>query len=288
MIKLFIAMLVLVSAQAFALPVEVSRPIQKLGMKSVLNNAFEFEGIVKLSNCSGALIKFEGAPETNKGLIMTNGHCADLPGGRFLAPGEVLVNKAVKRTVGIFDAKQELHKVRTTQFLFATMTDTDVSIYELELTYKAIKDQFDIDAFTLAANHPTENVEMQIISGYWEKGWDCSVDAFIPTLKEDLYTWVDSLRYNDGCDTTHGTSGSPIIERNTRSVIGINNTGNDNGESCTMDNPCEVSTDGTVTVRKGISYGQETYIIYSCLNKQFAFDLKKAGCMLPKPQSKKI
>jgi hypothetical protein len=50
-----------------------------------------------------------------------------------------------------------------------------------------------------------------------------------------------------------------------------------------MDNPCEVSTDGTVTVRKGISYGQQTYTIYSCLNEQFAFDLKKAGCVLPKP-----
>jgi V8-like Glu-specific endopeptidase len=283
MIKLLIAILVLGSAQAFALPVEVSRPIQVMGTKSLQNNDFEFEGIVKLSNCSGALIRFEGAPETNKGLIMTNGHCADLPGGRFLAPGEVLVNKAVKRTVGIFDAKKVLHKVATTQFLYATMTDTDVSIYELALTYKNIKDQFDIDAYTLASTRPYENVEMNIISGYWEKGWECSVEAFIPTLKEDAYTWVDSLRYNEACDTTHGTSGAPIIERNTRNVIGINNTGNDSGESCTMDNPCEVSTDGTITVRKGISYGQQTYTIYSCLNANFAFDLKKAGCRLPKP-----
>ena len=283
MIKFILALLVLSSAQAFALPVEVSRPIQLMGQKSFDNNTFEFEGIVKLSNCSGALIKFEGAPETNKGLIMTNGHCADLPGGVFIKPGQVLVNKKVKRTVGIFDAKKALHKVTTTQFLYATMTDTDVAVYELELTYKNIKDQFDIDAYTLVSTHPAVNVEMQIISGYWEKGWDCSVEDFIPTLKEDAYTWVDSLRYNDTCDTTHGTSGAPIIERNTRNIIGINNTGNDSGERCTMDNPCEVSNDGTVTVRKGISYGQQTYTIYSCLNEQFAFDLKKAGCALPKP-----
>jgi len=283
MIKLLIAFFVLSSAQAFALPVEVTRSIQVMGEKSFDLNAFEFEGIVKLSNCSGALIRFEGAPETNKGLIMTNGHCADLPGGAFLKPGQVLVNKKVKRTVGIFDDKKALHKVNTTQFLYATMTNTDVSIYELELTYKAIKDQFNIDAFTLAPSHPAVNVEMQIISGYWEKGWDCTVEAFIPKLREDAYTFVDSLRYNDACNTTHGTSGSPIIERNTRNIIGINNTGNDNGERCTMDNPCEVSVDGTITVRKGISYGQETYIIYSCLNEQFGFNLKKAGCVLPKP-----
>ncbi len=283
MLKLLFSLLMLASAQAFALPVETTRAIERLSDKSFALNKFDFEGIVKLSNCSGALIRFEGAPETNKAVIMTNGHCADLPGGVFIKPGQVLVNKKVKRSVGIFDANMNLHRVSTTQFLFATMTDTDVSLYELELTYKNIKDQFGIEPFTLASTHPTENTEMQIISGYWEKGWDCSIEAFIPKLKEDAYTWVDSLRYNDACDTTHGTSGSPIIERNTRSVIGINNTGNDSGEKCTMDNPCEVSTDGTITVRQGISYGQQTYTIYSCLNETFGLDLKKAGCLLPKP-----
>lgn len=285
MMKLLAFALAMTMSSAFALPVEKTRAIEKMGFKS-LSNAYDFEGIVKLSNCSGALIKFEGAPETNKAVIMTNGHCADLPGGVFIAPGEVLVNKKVSRTIGIFDRKEALHRVKTTQFLFATMTDTDVSIYELELTYKQIKDQFDINPFTLSSKHPKAETEMMIVSGYWEKGWDCKVEAFIPTLKEDAYTWVDSIRYDDKCDTTHGTSGSPIIERNTRTVIGINNTGNDSGERCTMDNPCEVSTDGTVTVRQGISYGQQTYTIYSCLNDKFAFDLKKAGCKLPKPTKK--
>jgi V8-like Glu-specific endopeptidase len=283
MLKLLVAVVALTASTAFALPVEVTRPIEKMGFKS-LNNAFDFEGIVKLSNCSGALIKYDGMSDDKKAVIMTNGHCADLPGGRFLEPGEVLVNKPVKRTVGIFDSKMKLNRVATTKFLFATMTDTDVTLYELELTYAQIKDKFDVDPLLLAPSHPVVNTEMQIISGYWEKGWDCSVETFIPKLKEDAYTWTDSIRYNDSCNTTHGTSGAPIIERNTRTVIGINNTGNDSGERCTMDNPCEVSTDGTITVRQGISYGQQTYQIYSCLNKNFELDLKKAGCALPKPK----
>jgi V8-like Glu-specific endopeptidase len=284
MIKFIAFALAMTMSSAFALPVEKTRAIEKLNFKS-LSNVYDFEGIVKLSNCSGALVQFEGAPETNNALLMTNGHCADLPGGKFIAPGEVIVNKKVRRIVGIFDRNKNLHKVATTQFLFATMTDTDVAIYELELNYKQIRDQFDIEPFSLSSKHPKINTEMLIISGYWERGWDCKIDAFVPTLKEDAYTWVDSLRYDDKCDTTHGTSGAPIIERNTRTVIAINNTGNDSGQRCTMDNPCEVSTDGTITAIKGISYGQQTYTIYSCLNDKFAFDFKKIGCKLPKPKA---
>lgn len=283
MLKFLTAVLALTASTAFALPVEVSRPIETLSFKS-LSKPYDFEAIVKLSNCSGALIKFEGMSEDKKAVIMTNGHCVDLPGGAFLKPGEVLVNKPVKRTVGIFDVKMKLNKVSTTRFLFATMTDTDAALYELELTYRQIKDKFDIDPLTLSSKRPKVNTEMMVISGYWERGWDCSIEAFIPQVKEDAYTWTDSLRYNDGCDTTHGTSGAPIIERNTRTVIAINNTGNDSGERCTMNNPCEVSRDGTITVRQGVSYGQQTYQIYSCLNQNFEFDLKKAGCKLPKPQ----
>ena len=283
MFKALVAVVALTASTAFALPVEVSRPIQKMNSHKALADGYDWEGIVKLSNCSAALITFEGMPETKKAVVMTNGHCADLPGGRFLAPGEVLVNKAVSRTVGIFDVKKGLHKVKATKFLFATMTDTDVSLYELELSYKEIKDKFDVDPLLLAPSHPKANTEMMIVSGYWERGWDCSVNAFIPQLKEDAYTWIDSIRYNAECDTTHGTSGSPIIERNTRTVIGINNTGNDSGERCTMDNPCEVSSDGSITVSKGTSYGQQTYQIYSCLNKNFDLDLKQRGCTLPKP-----
>lgn len=283
MFKYVALVLALTTTSAFALPLGIKRPIEKLNLKSEFAE-YDFEGIVKLSNCSGALIQFEGQSEDKKAVVMTNGHCADLPGGRFLGPGEVLVNKAVARTVGIFDTKKALHKVKATKFIFATMTDTDVALYELELTYRQIKDKFDVEPLLLAPSHPKTNTEMMIVSGYWERGWDCSIDGFVAQVKEDVYVWTDSIRYDAKCDTTHGTSGAPIIERNTRTVIGINNTGNDSGERCTMNNPCEVSANGTITVRSGISYGQQTYQIYSCLNKDFELDMKKAGCSLPKPQ----
>lgn len=286
MFKILAVIFTFTALPAFALPVEVSLPVQKQNFKS-FNYTYDFESIVKLSNCSGSLIKFEGMPEDKKAVVLTNGHCIALPGG-FLKPGQVLENYSIKRPIGIFDRQMKLHNVDTTKIIFATMTDTDVALYEVGLSYKQIKDQFDVEPLTLSSEHPRANTEMNIISGYWEKGWECSVDTFIPMLKEDLWTWTDSIRYNNLCDTTHGSSGSPIIERNTRTVIGINNTGNDRGERCTMNNPCEVSADGTITVLKGISYGQQTYQIYSCLNKDFKLNLKKRGCMLPQPKAQNV
>ncbi len=93
----------------------------------------------------------------------------------------------------------------------------------------------------------------------------------------------DSIRYTDSCDTVGGTSGSPIVARGTRNVIAINNTANENGKTCAVNNPCEIDESGKVTVLKGKKYGQQTYNIYSCLRPDFNIDLSIEGCTLPKP-----
>ena len=69
------------------------------------------------------------------------------------------------------------------------------------------------------------------------------IDKFIFMVKEANWTFKDSIRYTDGCDTIGGTSGSPIIEAGTRTVIGVNNSANESGRKCTMNNPCEISED---------------------------------------------
>ena len=85
----------------------------------------------------------------------------------------------------------------------------------------------------------------------------------------------------EGRETIGGTSGSPIIHAETYEVIGINNTGNENGGKCTLNNPCEVDEQGNITVTKGASYGQQLFQIYTCLNDQGQFDLTVEGCKLP-------
>ena len=94
----------------------------------------------------------------------------------------------------------------------------------------------------------------------------------------------DSIRYSPtGCEVYGGTSGSPVIAKGERVVVGVNNTGNESGKECKMNNPCEIDESGNVTVIKGRGYAQQTYWFYSCLSMDFDIDLAKPGCELPKP-----
>ncbi len=251
------------------------------------NTNYDFEGIVKLSNCSGSLIRLSGQPLTAKALVLTNGHCYSTgPWGGMLNPGEVVTSKTAQRSMKIFDKNMKLFPITAAKVVYAAMTDTDITVYELTQTYAEIAKKFNIQAFDLDTVRPNVGTNIDIVSGYWDRGYSCAIDTFIYNLKEGDWTFKDSVRYTDGCGTIGGTSGSPIIAKGTRSVIAINNTWNEDGQRCTVNNPCEVSQDGTVTVLKDKRYGQQTYNIYSCLTPDFRIDTSVQGCLLAKPAKK--
>jgi hypothetical protein len=138
-----------------------------------------------------------------------------------------------------------------------------------------------VDAILMNPSRPNLGDPIEILSGYWQQGYSCKIDRFVFELREGDYISKDSMRYSKGgCETIHGTSGSPILDPRTRTVVGINSTGNDSGESCTMDNPCEVSENGQIYAEKGRSYGDQTHVFYSCLTADQRFDLMKEGCQL--------
>lgn len=123
-------------------------------------------------------------------------------------------------------------------------------------------------------------------SGYWKRTYNCEIEAFVPQLKEGDWMFRESIRYSPkGCEVIGGTSGSPIIASNSGEVIGVNNTTNENGGRCTLNNPCEIDENGNVSIIQGRGYGQQTYWVYTCLDKSLAFDLKVEGCELPKGNS---
>ncbi len=280
---LFLSVFAIHSAQALPIHRKVDfAELETLFQASATAN-YNFEGIVQLSNCSGAIIRLENAKDTDKALVLSNGHCVEGLGG-FIKPNTYVARKPMRRSFTILNADGSNKSgavVRSTQIVYATMTGTDVSIYELENTYAEIENKFKTKAIMVESAHPVAKDAIQILSGYWHTGYACNIDSFVYQLKEDAYTWSDSLRYSkEGCHTIHGTSGSPIISANTHKVVGINNTGNDDGERCTMDNPCEVSTDGQVYFEKGISYGQQTYIFYTCLDQNGKIDATVPGCKL--------
>jgi V8-like Glu-specific endopeptidase len=279
-----IAALTLISTATWALPrapfnaFEVQAPSTK--SNSALA-AYDFEGIIKLDNCSGSLIQFNGMPDTAKAIVMTNGHCIQKPGG-FLAPGEVWINRPISRRMKVFDKKMKLTDLMATKILYATMTNTDVAYYEMNNTYEEIFAKTAVRPFALDTTRPIAGSKIDIISGYWDKGYSCNIDGFVFRMKEDAWTWNDSIRYTSTCDTIGGTSGSPIIARGERRVVGVNNTSNESGGRCTMNNPCEVRENGEVIATKGVRYGQQTFNVYTCLTMDFKFDLKIRGCELPR------
>lgn len=243
--------------------------------------AGSFAGTVALSNCSGSLVRLPDSADSDPALVLSNGHC--LQSG-FPAPGEVVTGQSSSRTFGLLDdSGSTVATLRADQLVYATMTDTDVSLYRLTSTYAQIKNAYGIDALTLNDTHPVAGTDIQVVSGYWKRIYSCRIDGFVHQLKEGDWTWKDSIRYTSACDTIGGTSGSPVIDTATGKVIAVNNTGNENGGRCTVNNPCEIDENGNVTVRRGINYAEQTYQIPACFTTGNRLDLDAAGCTLPKP-----
>ncbi|NLU72194.1 serine protease [Streptomyces sp. HNM0575] len=241
----------------------------------------DFAGTVALSNCSGSLVKMPDSKASDPALVLTNGHCreAGMP-----EPGQVIVDENVKRDMTLLDAKgDDAGKLTSKKIAYGTMTDTDVTLYELDSTYEEIKSKTKIDPLEVQAAHPKEGTAMTVVSGYWKETYSCSVDGFVPELREDGWKMKDSIRYTKECETKGGTSGSPIIDDSSGKILGINNTRNEDGEKCTLNNPCEVDKDGKVTVHEGIAYGQQTHTLTSCIAAGNKVDLSLADCKLPKP-----
>lgn len=243
--------------------------------------AVNFAGTVSLSNCSGSLVRFPSSESDDPALVMSNGHCLETG---FPAAGEVIVDQASTRTFGLLNAAAtRVGTLRASKIAYATMTDTDVSIYQLTTTYAQIASSYGISPLTLNDTHPVAGTAITVVSGYWKQTYACNIDGFAYRLKEGEWTWKDSVRYTSACQTIGGTSGSPVVDNATGNVVAVNNTGNEDGETCTDNNPCEVDASGNVTVREGINYAQETYQIPACFGLDNKLDLSRSGCVLPKP-----
>ncbi|MER7740201.1 trypsin-like peptidase domain-containing protein [Streptomyces sp. NPDC096538] len=251
------------------------------GLTAPKSAAVNFAGTVSLSNCSGSVVRMPNSAASDPALVLTNGHCLE---SGFPSPGQVLTDRASSRTFGLLNASgAKVATLRANRLLYATMTDTDAAIYRLSSTYTQIKSSYGIDPLTLSSSRPAAGTAISVVSGYWKRIYSCSVDGFAYRLKEGDWTWKDSVRYTSACDTIGGTSGSPVVDDATGKVVAVNNTGNEDGARCTVNNPCEVDVNGGVTVRRGINYAQQTYPFTACFTTGNRLDLSASGCTVPKP-----
>jgi V8-like Glu-specific endopeptidase len=243
--------------------------------------AVNFAGTVALSNCSGSVIRMPDSADDDPALVLTNGHCLEtgMPD-----PGEVVVDQPSTRSFSLLNSSgTRVGTLRASKIAYSTMTDTDVAVYQLTRSYASIRSTYGINALTLNDTHPVAGTAISVVSGYWKRIYNCSIDGFVYRMREGGWTWKDSVRYTSACNTIGGTSGSPVIDQSTGRVVAVNNTGNEDGQSCTVNNPCEVDENGNVTVRQGINYAQQTYLLAACFGLDNKLDLYASGCVLPKP-----
>ncbi|WP_035805077.1 S1 family peptidase [Kitasatospora mediocidica] len=240
-----------------------------------------FAGTVALSDCSGSVVRMPNSVSTDPALVLTNGHCLEtgMPD-----PGQVIVNQPSSRSFTLLSASGgRLGTLRASKVVYSTMTDTDVTLYQLNTTYAAIQQRYGISPLTISPDHPVAGDAIKVVSGYWKTTYSCSIDGFVYRLDEGDWTWKDSVRYTSTCNTIGGTSGSPVIDTATGLLVAVNNTGNENGETCTVDNPCEVDQNGNVTVHEGTNYAEETYLLTACFAPGNKLQLTLPGCVLPTP-----
>lgn len=234
------------------------------------------------TGCSAALVRFEQTDLSGKALVLTNGHCMSNRG--MPKAGDVVVNKPTRVTASVLDAAGEkVMLLSGGTVLYGTMDLTDVALFQMDQTFADIKDKTGIEPLLIANRKPQSGDPITIPSAHWKRTFQCPVMKEVHTVKEDAWVWKEAIRFMDDCGTGHGTSGSPMVDERTGEIIGISNTGSDNGEECTMNNPCEVDEDGNVFYEKGTNYGTQTQWFYTCLTDSGQIDLAKDGCKLAKP-----
>lgn len=268
--------------KAWALPLPNRSDFSNFAsVPSSFTENYDFEGIVALSNCSGSLVRFTDSKETDLAMVLTNGHCLE---SGLMKPGEVVVDKPSYRIFTVLDKRaNSIGKVSSSKIIYATMTKTDLALYQLRETYADVLSKFNVRPLTMASDYAQKETGIEILSGYWRRGYSCQHNGLVFQIKEGGWIWEDSIRYSQpGCETIPGTSGSPILESGTRVVIGVNNTGNESGEKCTENNPCEIDSEGKITFKKGLNYGQQTSWIYGCMAADHKLDLSLPNCRLPK------
>jgi hypothetical protein len=249
---------------------------------SPIASAYDFNGIVRVGGCSGSLIRFSHSKPGDPALILTNGHC--LEGGRPL-PGEAKLHQPSRRSIEILAPDStSLGNVHAVELTYATMTGTDLALYKLGQSFAQIEARYGVLPLEISAAGPALNQDLEIISGRWKIAYACKAAAFALRLIEGPYEMSESIRYSaPGCETIGGTSGAPVLAAGSREVIAINSTGNEDGERCTVGNPCEIDAQGNVTYQQGLNYAQQTRGLAACVDANRELNLALAGCRLARP-----
>lgn len=243
--------------------------------------AGRFAGTARLPGCSGAVVRWPAALDTDRAVVLTNGHCVRQP---FLGAREVLVDEKRWMRMELLDGSGEVARTaRGVRLAYASMFRTDLAVVSLWETYADLADA-GVEPLVLAASGPARGERIRIPSGYWTEQRTCATRGTAHRLHEREWDWWRSIRLpaRAGCAIRGGYSGSPIVSRETGLVVGVANTGYVGGRRC-IDSACEEDRRGRVRMVRHMNYGQQTSWLLGCLDGGRTFDLDTPGCRLAKP-----
>ncbi|MBS1962741.1 MAG: trypsin-like peptidase domain-containing protein [Bdellovibrionales bacterium] len=231
--------------------------------------------------CSGVIVRANRGPD-QPAVLLTNGHCAT---NASIDPDDALVDVPYSRggDLGVYVGGDTPETMKPSRILYATRTGLDVALIELKVTYRELEAK-GAKIYEMAKNDAKPGSDVQLVSGFWKEKNLCAVSHLVPSLVEDVWTTRDAYAMNDPCPTTGGWSGTPMVDPTSLEVVGILNSTNLAGQLCTLDNPCEVSSDGTRLAFNGRTYGQRVSPILNCLSTNGDVVLTQAGCGLTRPK----
>lgn len=273
----------LLTSAALTVLAVVLSPLPASAAPVAAPGAERFVGTVALPGCSGAVIRWPAALDTDRAVVLTNGHCVRSP---FLGAREVLVDEKRWTPITLLDGSGKVaREVRGVRLQYASMYRTDVALLSLRETYAELAGD-GITPLSLAEAGPSRGDLVRIPSGYWVEQRACQTTGTAYRVHERSWDWWQSIRLpaRDGCAIRGGYSGSPIVSRETGLVVGVANTGYIGGRRC-IDSACEENRRGRVRMVKDMNYGQQTAVLLTCLEGGRVFDLDTPGCRLAKPRT---
>lgn len=241
-----------------------------------------FAGTARLPGCSAAVVRWPRALDTDRAVVLTNGHCVRHP---FLGAREVLVGEKRWTRIQLLDSTSEIAlSTRAVRLQYASMYRTDLAVLSLRETYADLTGA-GITPFALAAVGPARGDLIRIPSGYWREQRGCRSRGTAYRLHEQAWDWWRSIRLpaRGGCAIRGGYSGSPLVSRDTGLVVGLANTGYVGGRRC-VDSACEEDRRGRVVMRRDMNYGQQTAWLLGCLDGGRVLDVDVPGCRLARPR----
>jgi hypothetical protein len=224
---------------------------------------------VRIGNtCSGVLLEADLYAD-GPAYVLTNGHCA-----RAFGSDEVLLDQPGSGTVtfNYFHDAAQRPSFAVRRLWFSTMKGTDLAILELEAGYRDLR-QAGIRGFELERARPVVDEPVVVVgaplvadpSQSFLRLASCRLEGEVPLVLERHWHWFDFWR--NGCrDIVPGSSGSPVISRQTGRVLGLINTttiGSEGVTDCWLGRPCEVAG-ATGASPEGASYAAPVAGLTAC------------------------